>query len=89
MSFLTLVWTNRTLSRISSAMAVQTKGSDFPRILAAFPADVLVPDPTMLGAALLRQLGGPAYAALGVSVLAVRSRDTAPFGFALSPSSSR
>jgi hypothetical protein len=43
----------------------------------------------MLGAALLRQLGGPAYAALGVSVLAVRSRDTAPFGFALSPSSSR
>jgi UDP:flavonoid glycosyltransferase YjiC (YdhE family) len=61
---------------------------DFRRILTAFPADVLVADPTMLGAALLRQLDGPAYATLGVSVLAVRSRDTAPFGVALPPSSS-
>jgi MGT family glycosyltransferase len=68
--------------------AIPGQIEDFRRILAAFPADVLIADPTMLGAALLRQLGGPAYAALGVSVLAVRSRDTAPFGFALPPSSS-
>src|SRR5206468_6185449 len=49
----------------------------------AEPADVLVADVSLLGAGALFELGGPAWASVGITPLPVPSRDTAPFGLGL------
>src|SRR5215216_504720 len=60
--------------------------ADLRRILAEFPADVLVSDQVFAGAEALYELGGPPWAMLGISALTLSSRDTAPANTALPPS---
>jgi UDP:flavonoid glycosyltransferase YjiC (YdhE family) len=60
--------------------------ADLRRILAEFPADVLVSDQVFAGAEALHELGGPPWAMLGISALTLSSRDTAPANTALPPS---
>ena len=59
---------------------------DFEAILREFPADALVADPTMFAAEALAERGGPPFAVFSISCLAIKSRDTAPFGLGLLPS---
>jgi MGT family glycosyltransferase len=53
------------------------------------PADVVVGDSACAAPALLRERSGIPWAVFGISVLTMASRDTAPFGLSLFPSSSR
>jgi UDP:flavonoid glycosyltransferase YjiC (YdhE family) len=62
--------------------------ADLRRILADFPADVLVSDQVFAGAEAMHELGGPPWAMLGISALTLSSRDTAPSTLALPPNSS-
>ncbi len=55
--------------------------------LGNFPADALLSETTFAGAQLLREQGGPPWAVLNFLPLLVPSRDTAPFGLGLAPSS--
>ncbi len=50
--------------------------------------DVVIGDPTMLGALLQYLRGGPPFGVLGVLPLSSSSRDLAPFGLGLHPSTS-
>jgi UDP:flavonoid glycosyltransferase YjiC (YdhE family) len=59
--------------------------SDCRVILDEHPADAVVCEPTFLAARWLHELGGPAWATVGISMLGCRSRDTAPFGPGLPP----
>lgn len=61
---------------------------DLRAILANFPADALVSDTAFVGSLFLNELGGPPRAVYGITPLVVPSRDTAPFGLGLPPSSS-
>jgi UDP:flavonoid glycosyltransferase YjiC (YdhE family) len=62
--------------------------TDLRSILRDFPADALLADTGFLGAGALHELGGPPYAVYGITALTLGSRDTAPFGTALSPDAS-
>jgi UDP:flavonoid glycosyltransferase YjiC (YdhE family) len=62
--------------------------ADLRRILAEFPADVLVSDQVFAGAETLHEWGGPPWAMLGVSALTLSSRDIAPANTALPPNAS-
>jgi UDP:flavonoid glycosyltransferase YjiC (YdhE family) len=62
--------------------------ADLRRILAEFPADVLISDQVFAGAEALHALGGPPWAMLGISALTLSSRDTAPANSALPPNAS-
>lgn len=68
--------------------AVPGQVADLRSILQEFPADALVCDTAFLGAGALHELGGPPYAVFGITALTLGSRDTAPFGSALAPSTS-
>lgn len=59
--------------------------ADLQRVLERLPADVVVADQGFLGAPVLHELGGPPWATIGVSPLAIPSRDLAPFGPGLPP----
>ncbi|MBD2037686.1 glycosyltransferase [Leptolyngbya sp. FACHB-321] len=61
---------------------------DYLEILKQFPADVMLADVCFLGAAWTHEQGGPAWATLGVTPLAITSNDTAPFGLAMPPATS-
>jgi MGT family glycosyltransferase len=58
---------------------------DLRALLAAEPADVLVGDAGMIAGGLIAELGGPPFAAFGISVVGFPSRDLAPFGLGLAP----
>jgi UDP:flavonoid glycosyltransferase YjiC (YdhE family) len=58
---------------------------DLQEALAEYPADVVVSDPLLFAAAFVSELGGPAWATISDSMLAMPSRDTAPFGPGISP----
>ena len=62
---------------------------DLYEILDDFPADVIVGDSFFLGAAWTSEKLGIPWAQFSVSVLAMNSIDTAPFGLGLQPNSSR
>lgn len=62
--------------------------TDLQRILATFPADVIVGDTGFVGMSMLHELGGPRWATYGITALTLGSRDTAPFGTGLPPSAS-
>ncbi len=62
--------------------------SDLRRILADFPADVLLVDTAFSAAAMLHELGGPQFATYGISVLPIPSRDVPPLGAGRAPSNS-
>jgi MGT family glycosyltransferase len=61
--------------------------ADLRAILATSPADIVLHDVAMIGAHFLYELGGPPTGTLGITVLVASSRDTAPFGLGLLPSS--
>lgn len=61
---------------------------DIRRLLAERPADALLVDTLTLGAPMLASLGGPPWAAYGVSVLPMGGLDVAPYGTALPPGTS-
>ena len=58
---------------------------DCQDILAEHPADAILSEPTFNAARWLHELGGPPWADLGISMLGLYSRDTAPFGPGLLP----
>src|SRR3954451_10175608 len=58
---------------------------DLQAELAEHPADLVVADPLLFSVGLVHELGGPRYATLSDSMLAVPSKDTAPFGFGVPP----
>ena len=62
--------------------------ADLRRILADFPADLLLVDTAFLAANVLHELGGPRWATYGITALPMASRDTAPFGTGLPPAHS-
>ncbi len=61
---------------------------DLVRILAAFPADVLVADEMCYGAGLTHEITGCPHAMVATSIYMYASRDTAPVGLGLRPSAS-
>jgi MGT family glycosyltransferase len=67
------------------ARPARTQIRDVQALLAAEPADVVVGDAGFLAGPLLHELGGPPFAALGISVLGFPSPDLAPFGLGLGP----
>lgn len=61
---------------------------DLTAILARFPADVVLGDPSMFAAVTVEETGGPPSAIYNVSCLGLAGREVAPFGLGLSPSAS-
>lgn len=61
---------------------------DIQNALAGFPADIMFCDSTFIAAAWIHELGGPPYATYNPVPVTLSSRDTAPFGLGLPPSSS-
>jgi MGT family glycosyltransferase len=59
--------------------------ADLRSMLRAFPADALLGDSSAAGLALAAETHGLPWATLGVTPLAIRSRDTAPFGMGVRP----
>jgi MGT family glycosyltransferase len=63
--------------------------SDLLEIQQEFPADVLITDETCFGAGFVREHTGVPQIWIGTSIYLFSSRDTAPLGLGLRPSSSR
>ena len=61
---------------------------DLRRHLAEFPAELVIADTLCLGPLFLSELDGPPCVICGMSILGLRSCDTAPFGTALPPDAS-
>jgi MGT family glycosyltransferase len=62
---------------------------DLQALLADEPADVLVGDLGLLAGPILQELGGPPFAAFGVTVVTYPDPNLAPFGLGLRPTSGR
>ena len=62
---------------------------DLQALLADEPADVLVGDMGLLAGPILQELGGPPFAAFGITVVTYPDPDLAPFGLGLRPTSGR
>lgn len=67
------------------ARPMRTYLADLRALLAAEPADLVVGDTGFGAGVLLAELGGPPFAAFGISVVGFPSRDLPPFGFGLPP----
>lgn len=65
---------------------VPTHISDLQALMTQEPADVLVGDVAIVAGPILQELGGPPFAAFGITVLAFPDPDLAPFGLGLVPS---
>ncbi|HKO94412.1 MAG TPA: hypothetical protein VJU61_24830, partial [Polyangiaceae bacterium] len=61
--------------------------ADLERVLTAFPADLVLADPGMIGAVFLRERTGISVGILGVLPPTSTSADVAPFGFGFAPGS--
>jgi UDP:flavonoid glycosyltransferase YjiC (YdhE family) len=61
---------------------------DLEQILADFPADVVVGDPSVLATVAISERGGPPGAIYGITCLGLKGRDVAPFGLGLLPDAS-
>jgi UDP:flavonoid glycosyltransferase YjiC (YdhE family) len=59
---------------------------DLTAVLARFPADVVLGDPSLLAAVTVEETGGPPSAIYNISCLGLPGRDVAPFGLGMSPS---
>jgi len=64
---------------------IPAQAADLQRVLTTFDADVVVADTGFMGASVQHELGGPRWASISVTPLAIPSRDTAPFGTGLPP----
>jgi UDP:flavonoid glycosyltransferase YjiC (YdhE family) len=58
---------------------------DLQEALVDYPADVVISDPLLFAAGFVAELGGPPWATISDSMLAMPSRDTAPFGPGIPP----
>jgi UDP:flavonoid glycosyltransferase YjiC (YdhE family) len=67
------------------ARPVRTYLADVQRLLEAEPADLVVGDTGFLGGPILAELGGPPFAAFGITVIGFPDRNLAPFGLGLPP----
>jgi MGT family glycosyltransferase len=65
-----------------------TQVADLVRIVGEEPVDAVIADVGFLGASLFLELTGVPWVSVGVTPLTVASRDTAPFGLGLPPSTS-
>jgi UDP:flavonoid glycosyltransferase YjiC (YdhE family) len=61
---------------------------DLTAVLARFPADVVLGDPSMFAAVTIEEAGGPPSAIYNVSCLGLPGREVAPFGLGLLPNAS-
>lgn len=61
---------------------------DLQNILAQFPADVIIGDPSVFAAFAVSEKGGPPHVVYNITVLGLQGQDVAPFGLGLLPSSS-
>ena len=59
--------------------------ADLQRVLATEPADAVVSDAGFMGASVQHELDGTPWASIGITPLAMPSRDLAPFGTGLPP----
>jgi MGT family glycosyltransferase len=59
--------------------------ADLQRVLATYPADVIVTDAGFMGASVQHEVSGTPWASIGITPLAMPSRDLAPFGTGLPP----
>jgi len=62
---------------------------DLQALLVNEPADVLVGDMGLLGGPIMTELGGPPFAAFGITVVTYPDPNLAPFGLGLQPTSGR
>ena len=62
--------------------------ADYRTILRAFPADLIVVDMILFGAATLRDLGGPPFVTLGINPLTTFDPEIPPFGSGKPPAAS-
>jgi UDP:flavonoid glycosyltransferase YjiC (YdhE family) len=62
---------------------------DLANLLATFPADVTVGDPSIAATFTLNELGGPPNAVYNITCLGIKGRDVAPFGLGMLPNGSR
>ena len=67
--------------------AAVTYTNDLLAFLETVAVDAVVADSFFIAASWVHELGGPPWAQLGISVLTLPSRDTAPFGLGLRPTS--
>ncbi|HEX2916311.1 MAG TPA: nucleotide disphospho-sugar-binding domain-containing protein [Chloroflexia bacterium] len=67
--------------------AVPGQIKDLLEINRTFRPEIVLADQSLFGAGWFHELGGPVWAAYGHFPLSISSRDTAPFGLALPPSS--
>lgn len=70
------------------ARPARTHLSDLRAALDREPADLIVGDTGMVAGPMLTELGGPPFAALGISVIGFPSDDVPPFGLGLRPTTS-
>ncbi|MBW4563134.1 MAG: glycosyltransferase [Mojavia pulchra JT2-VF2] len=62
---------------------------ELSEILQQFPADVILSDLCFVGASWIHEKGGPPWATLNISGLAISSNNTAPFGLGIAPDTSK
>lgn len=62
--------------------------ADLATVLDRAPADLMLGDTALIAGPMLAELGGPPFAAFGISVLGFPSRDVPPFGLGLGPTTS-
>lgn len=73
---------------VAFSQPARTHLTDLLALLENEPADLVVGDTGMIAGPMLTELGGPPFAAFGISVVGFPSRDVPPFGLGLGPSSS-
>ena len=71
---------------VSFTAPTRTHVRDLLELLKEEPADLLVGDTGLIAGHIVAELGGLPFAALGITVLGMPSRDLAPFGLGLWPS---
>ena len=70
---------------VAFAQPTWTHLSDLSAALERQPADLIVGDTGLVAGPMLTELGGPPFAAFGISVVGFPSRDVPPFGLGLRP----
>lgn len=73
---------------VAFSQPARTHLADLLAVLKDEPAHLVVGDTGLIAGPMLTELGGPPFAALGISVVGFPSQDVPPFGLGLRPSSS-
>ena len=70
---------------VAFSQPARTHLADLLALLENEPADLVVGDTGMIAGPMLTELGGPPFAAFGISVVGFPDRDVPPFGLGLGP----